>query len=132
MKTRKHGTKSAFVRAQPPTMSAKEVIKKGKAQGVKLSAAQVYTIRAHARKAAAKMAKQREAVSDLRAIATRMRPYRKAIRTFGRQVDKTTLASGTRGQQLRTLILERGIDAAQREIDAIRSSVDKLTLASVS
>lgn len=42
--------KSAFVRSLPGSMSAAEVIEKGKAKGIKLSAAQVYTIRANARR----------------------------------------------------------------------------------
>jgi len=42
--------KSAFVRSLPATLSAAEVIEKGKAKGIKLSAAQVYTIRANARR----------------------------------------------------------------------------------
>lgn len=42
--------KSAFVRALPSSLSAAEVIEKGKAKGIKLSAAQVYTIRANARR----------------------------------------------------------------------------------
>lgn len=42
--------KSAFVRSLPSTLSAAEVIEKGKAKGIKLSAAQVYTIRANARR----------------------------------------------------------------------------------
>lgn len=44
--------KSAFVRSLPSTLSAAEVIEKGKAKGIKLSAAQVYTIRANARRKA--------------------------------------------------------------------------------
>ena len=44
--------KSAFVRSLPATLSAAEVIDKGKAKGIKLSAAQVYTIRANARRKA--------------------------------------------------------------------------------
>ena len=42
--------KSAFVRSLPGSMSAAEVIEKGKVKGIKLSAAQVYTIRANARR----------------------------------------------------------------------------------
>jgi hypothetical protein len=42
--------KSAFVRSLPATLSAAEVIEKGKTKGIKLSAAQVYTIRANARR----------------------------------------------------------------------------------
>lgn len=44
--------KSAFVRSLPSSLSAAEVIQKGKAKGIKLSAAQVYTIRANARRKA--------------------------------------------------------------------------------
>jgi len=44
--------KSAFVRSLPSNLSAAEVIEKGKAKGIKLSAAQVYTIRANARRKA--------------------------------------------------------------------------------
>jgi hypothetical protein len=44
--------KSAFVRSLPASLSAAEVIEKGKAKGIKLSAAQVYTIRANARRKA--------------------------------------------------------------------------------
>jgi hypothetical protein len=42
--------KSAFVRSLPGSLSAAEVIEKGKTKGIKLSAAQVYTIRANARR----------------------------------------------------------------------------------
>lgn len=42
--------KSAFVRSLPGSLSAADVIEKGKAKGIKLSAAQVYTIRANARR----------------------------------------------------------------------------------
>ena len=42
--------KSAFVRSLPSSLSAAEVIEKGKAKGIRLSAAQVYTIRANARR----------------------------------------------------------------------------------
>jgi hypothetical protein len=44
--------KSAFVRSLPASMSAAEVISRAKAKGIKLSAAQVYTIRANARRKA--------------------------------------------------------------------------------
>jgi hypothetical protein len=43
--------KSAWVRGLPASMSAADVIAKGKAQGIKLTAAQVYTVRANAKRA---------------------------------------------------------------------------------
>jgi hypothetical protein len=42
--------KSAFVRSLPGSLSAAEVISRAKGKGIKLSAAQVYTIRANARR----------------------------------------------------------------------------------
>jgi hypothetical protein len=42
--------KSAFVRSLPASMSAADVISRAKTKGIKLSAAQVYTIRANARR----------------------------------------------------------------------------------
>ena len=42
--------KSAFVRSLPSSLSAADVISRAKQKGIKLSAAQVYTIRANARR----------------------------------------------------------------------------------
>ena len=44
--------KSAFVRSLPGSLSAAEVISRARSKGIKLSAAQVYTIRANARRKA--------------------------------------------------------------------------------
>jgi hypothetical protein len=57
-------TKTAFVLALPKTMSAKEVIAKGKASGVSLSAAHVYAIRSGSKK---KGHAQRDAAGHARA-----------------------------------------------------------------
>lgn len=46
----KKQTKAAFVRSLPRTMSAKDVIAKGKAAGMSLSAAHVYAIRSGSKK----------------------------------------------------------------------------------
>jgi cell division septation protein DedD len=48
--------KSAFVRGLPATLSASDVISRGRAQGIKLTAAQVYTVRANAKRAGSKAA----------------------------------------------------------------------------
>jgi hypothetical protein len=42
--------KTAWIRSQPPKLPAKEVVGKAKAQGIKLSLAQVYTARSSAKK----------------------------------------------------------------------------------
>ncbi len=49
--------KSAWIRALPATMSAKDVVAKGKAEGIKLSLAQIYTARSTAKKATRIVAK---------------------------------------------------------------------------
>ena len=46
--------KSAWIRSQPATMAAKDVLRKAKQEGISLSLAQVYTARSTANKAAAK------------------------------------------------------------------------------
>jgi hypothetical protein len=43
------GSKSAFVRSLPKTVSAKDVVKQANEQGMKLSIAQVYNIRSTAK-----------------------------------------------------------------------------------
>ena len=49
--TRSSGVnKSEFVRSLPSNLSAAEVMSRGKAKGIRLSAAQIYTIRANARR----------------------------------------------------------------------------------
>lgn len=44
--TATHGSKSAFVRSMPPGTSAKDIVAKGKSQGINLSISQIYNIRA--------------------------------------------------------------------------------------
>ena len=51
---KKKVNKSAFVRAQPASMSAKDVVKKAKAAGMSLTDSHVYTIRSAARTKQAK------------------------------------------------------------------------------
>jgi hypothetical protein len=48
-KTKKPQSKTAFVLSLPPTLSAKEVLAKGKAAGLKLSEKYVYVIRSKAK-----------------------------------------------------------------------------------
>jgi hypothetical protein len=49
-----YGTKTAFVMGLPREMSAREVVAKGKAQGIKLSEAHVYKIRSTSKSPSAK------------------------------------------------------------------------------
>lgn len=49
--------KSEWIRSQPPTTPAKEVVSKAKTEGIKLSLAQVYTARSAAKKKAGRIGK---------------------------------------------------------------------------
>ncbi|HET6333862.1 MAG TPA: hypothetical protein VFG30_11660 [Polyangiales bacterium] len=49
--------KSEWIRSQPPSAPAKDVVSKAKAEGIKLSLAQVYTARSAAKKKAGRIGK---------------------------------------------------------------------------
>lgn len=49
--------KSEWIRSQPPTAPAKDIVAKAKAEGIKLSLAQVYTARSAAKKKAGRIGK---------------------------------------------------------------------------
>jgi hypothetical protein len=49
--------KSEWIRNQPPTAPAKDIVAKAKAEGIKLSLAQVYTARSAAKKKAGRIGK---------------------------------------------------------------------------
>jgi hypothetical protein len=63
-----HGSKTAFVLGLPHDLSAKDVVAKGKAQGIKLSTAHVYKIRSSAKSPAP--AKPTEKASEPSAVRT--------------------------------------------------------------
>lgn len=58
-------SKTAFVLALPATMTAKDVVAKGKAAGVKLSTAYVYVIRANAKRGSSKKTASRESAQSV-------------------------------------------------------------------
>ena len=49
--------KSEWIRSQPPSTPAKDIVSKAKAEGIKLSLAQVYTARSAAKKKAGRIGK---------------------------------------------------------------------------
>lgn len=61
-------TKTAFVKAQPSSLSAKEVIAKGKAAGIELTEKAVYAIRYEAKRAAKKKSQLRGAAGKITAL----------------------------------------------------------------
>ena len=71
-----YGTKTAFVMGLPRDMSAREVVAKGKAQGIKLSEAHVYKIRSTSKGGAAKKA----AKAPAKKAAKKAAPAKKAAK----------------------------------------------------
>lgn len=96
--------KSAWIRGQPTDLPAKEVLKKAKAEGIKLSLAQVYTARSTAKKAPSASGGGRASAAPKRAPATL--PTRSA-------------ASGDLRRQFMGLALRLGTDEAQRLLDRV-------------
>jgi hypothetical protein len=95
--------KSAWIRSQPNSLSAKEVVDKGEAEGIQLSLAQVYTARSTAKKPGAD--------SDRRG-AVRRGP--------GRPKSSTNSAnSSDLRKQFVQLAVRVGTDEAQRLLDRI-------------
>jgi len=88
--------KSAFVRSLAATLSASEVIARGKTKGIRLSAAQVYTIRANAR--------------------------RKGPKSGGRAPRSTGATGGTAAKRGGRAKSGRGVDA--REAEFIAAALD--------
>jgi hypothetical protein len=99
--------KSAFVRSLASSLSAAEVIDRGKAKGIRLSAAQVYTIRANAR---------RKGPSKVGAKAGAVGPGRKragASTARGR-------ASGSKEAEFIATALDLGLARAEALIQTLR------------
>ena len=96
--TRARVNKSAWIRNQPSALSAKDVVSKAKAEGIKLSLAQVYTARSTAKRGA----------SSKPATGPK-RPKRHAAKTPKDDLRK----------QFIQLAVRLGTDEAQRLLDRI-------------
>jgi hypothetical protein len=97
--------KSAWIRAQPSDAAAAELVKKAKAEGIKLTIAQIYTTRSAAKKAqgtASKRGAKKAASSPL------AKPSKK----------ETETVTDSRHQFV-ALAMRIGTDEAQRLLDAI-------------
>jgi hypothetical protein len=99
--------KSEFVRSLPGTLSAAEVISRGKSKGIRLSAAQIYTIRANARRKGSKKPLERS--------TTRTRDLVRGTRS-GRGND-------SRESDFITAALDLGLTKAEGLISALRAKV---------
>lgn len=99
--------KSAWIRSQPPSLSAKEVVEKAKGEGITLSLAQVYTARSTAK---------RQGVGRRGAVATAAVGKRGPGRPKG---SGTSAISADLRRQFVTLAVRIGTDEAQRLLDRV-------------
>jgi hypothetical protein len=98
--------KSAWIRSQPPALSAKEVVEKAKGESITLSLAQVYTARSTAK---------RQGVGRRSTVAPAV-----GKRGPGRPKGSGTSAiSGDLRRQFVTLAVRIGTDEAQRLLDRV-------------
>lgn len=104
----KKNIKATFVHSLPATMPVTEVVKKAKAAGIKISTQHVYNTRLKAKKAA-----------SVRRNTPRFAAGRLSV-TLAEFEDKTP--------QLRRLIFECGLEAAEREIARLKAHVERLQL----
>jgi hypothetical protein len=100
--------KSAFVRGLPGTLSAAEVIARGKTKGIRLSAAQVYTIRANARRKGPSATKTNGRTARAKSSARSVK--------LGRGVD-------AREAEFIAAALDLGLTKAEALIAALRTKV---------
>lgn len=96
--------KSAWIRSQPAALPAKDVVSRAKAEGIKLSLAQVYTARSTAKKAPAASGR----------VAKAQAPKRSNVSLPARSP-----VSGDVRRQFALLAIRIGTDEAQRLLDRI-------------
>jgi hypothetical protein len=105
--------KSAWIRSQPPALSAKEVVEKAKGEGITLSLAQVYTARSTAKRQG--VGAGRRGGGGGGAVAAAI-----GKRGPGRPKGSGTSAvSGDLRRQFVTLAVRIGTDEAQRLLDRV-------------
>jgi hypothetical protein len=101
--------KSAWIRSQPPSLSAKEVVDKAKGEGIVLSLAQVYTARSTAKRQGA----ARRGTAAAAAPSTAKRGPGRPKGTGASPI------SGDLRRQFVTLAVRIGTDEAQRLLDRV-------------
>lgn len=103
--------KSAWIRSQPPALSAKEVVEKAKGEGITLSLAQVYTARSTAKRAGQGAGRRGGSVA---AAAVGKRGPGRPKGSGG-----TSQISSDLRRQFVTLAVRIGTDEAQRLLDRV-------------
>jgi hypothetical protein len=95
--------KSAWIRSQPASTPAKELVEKAKAAGIKLSIAQVYTARSSAKKKG----------------VVKGRPGRKPASLTALAVKRTGVGVSDLRHQFISIAVRIGTDEAQRLLDRL-------------
>ena len=104
-------SKTAFVLSLPATMSAKDVLSKGKALGLKLTEAYIYSIRSKAKGRVGKPA------------ARRGRPPKAASSTSSVSVTSMSSGNGSLERQFLNLALDLGLSRAEALLANLRAKV---------
>ena len=102
--------KSAWIRSQPPALSAKEVVEKAKGEGITLSLAQVYTARSTAK---------RQGVGRRGTPVAAVVGKRGPGRPKGSGAGGGSQISADLRRQFVTLAVRIGTDEAQRLLDRV-------------
>lgn len=108
--------KSAWIRTQPPALSAKEVVEKAKGEGITLSLAQVYTARSTAKRAGQGTGAGAGRRGGGASVAAAAIGKRGPGRPKG---SGTSQISGDLRRQFVTLAVRIGTDEAQRLLDRV-------------
>jgi hypothetical protein len=109
--------KSAWIRSQPPSLSAKEVVEKAKSESITLSLAQVYTARSTAKRQGVVRRGTSVAVA---AVAKRGPGRPKGSGTSSSSSSSgASQISGDLRRQFVTLAVRIGTDEAQRLLDRV-------------
>ena len=102
-------TKTAFVKSQPASLSAKEVVEKAKAAGITITDKYVYNIRS-----VAKMTKS---------AAKRGRPKGSKNKAPSPKITKRVASSGDDELAFRRLVLSIGLPKAEAYLSDLKASV---------
>jgi hypothetical protein len=115
-KSAKKQSKSDFIRSQPSTLSAAEVVEKGKVQGVKFDAFLVYKVRSRA-------GAKRKTIASNAPANTNVRARRATAARKGAPVPRPIATASKAEELLKALAAELGLGLAVKILEAERVRV---------
>lgn len=119
----KNNSKSDFIRAQPPELSASEIVDKAKAAGIDLTAQLVYVVRSVARRKQPRRPRAGKVAPV--AIATTSRS-RRSSRDVARASESE--GAGALSQQFLALVTDIGLLHAEKLLHAFRVEIGSIHL----